>query len=335
MAEDGRLTVTIAVPTYLRPDDLRALLPMLCAQAEEVRTKHGARFDVDLLVVDNDPHGSGADAVRELAEPRLRYVVEEHPGISAVRNRALDECAGCDLLAFIDDDERPHNGWLEYLLLTWQRTTPAAVSGRVVAEYDGALDPWIAAGEFFRRRSMTTGSEIHVAAAGNLLLDLRQVRDIGVRFANDLGLSGGEDTLFSRLLVRGGGRMVWCDESVIADQVPAARMTRRWVLKRAWSHGNSATVVEIRLARGRGRVVRIREFFRGAVRILGGATRFLLGYVMRSLRHQARGLRVVYRGAGMISGARGVVFQEYARDGGKQQAASARRRQRVTRETER
>ncbi|MDQ1584398.1 MAG: succinoglycan biosynthesis protein ExoM [Microbacteriaceae bacterium] len=334
MADGERLTVTIAVPTYLRPNDLRALLPMLRAQAEDVRTKHGARYDVDLLVVDNDPGGSGAEAVREQAEPRLRYVVEEHPGISAVRNRALDECAGSDLLAFIDDDERPAVGWLEHLLLTWQETRAAAVSGRVVAEYEGTLDPWIAAGEFFRRRSMRTGSEIHVAAAGNLLLDLRQVRSSEVRFANDLGLSGGEDTLFSRLLARAGGRMVWCDESVIADQVPAARMTRQWVLKRAWSHGNSAAVVEIRLARGHGRVVRVREFLRGAARILGGGARATLGWGLRSPRHNARGLRAVYRGAGMISAVRGVVYQEYARDGGEPRAATGRRPRGVARGTE-
>jgi hypothetical protein len=109
--------------------------------------------------------------------------------------------------------------------------------------------------------------------------------------------------------------MVWCDESVVDDRLPAIRMTRRWVLKRAWSHGNSASVVEIRMAASGWprRLARARECLRGAVRIVGGGVRFLLGAALRSTTHRARGLRAVYRGAGMIAGASGVIYQEYAR----------------------
>jgi len=305
------VTVTIAVPTFHRPAELRALLPMLLAHAAEV----GDAFPTTVLIVDNDPGGSGAAVVDALGDPRVRAVVEAHPGISAVRNRALSE-AGTRLLAFIDDDEVPHEGWLAHLLDTWQRTDrPAAVSGRVVASFSGELDPWLAAGSFFVRRRLPTGSAIDVAAAGNLLLDLDQVRAAGVRFADDLGLSGGEDTLFSRELHARGYRMTWCDESAITDLVPPERMTRRWVLQRAWSHGNSASTIRIRLARSRGGRLRARAsgVVGGAVRVVGGGARWLFGVLTRSLRHQARGARAVWRGGGMVTGALGVVYQEYAR----------------------
>ncbi|MDQ1576672.1 MAG: succinoglycan biosynthesis protein ExoM [Microbacteriaceae bacterium] len=315
MAQDARVKVTIALPTYRRPEKLRGLLPMLTAQADEVRTRPGSPFDVELLVVDNDSERSGEDAAREAADPHLRYVVEPTPGISAARNRAMDESVRSNVLVFMDDDELPRDGWLEHLLQVWQETRPAAVSGRVVVTYEGTLDPWIAAGGFFRRRTMPTGTEIRVASTNSILLDLDQVRRIGVRFAADLGLTGGSDTLFSRQLVRGGGRIVWCDESVVDDLLPAIRMTRRWVLKRARRHGNTASIVEIRMAAGGWgtRLVRARECTRGAVRIVGGGARFLFGAILRSRTHEARGLRVVYRGAGMIAGATGVIYQEYAR----------------------
>jgi hypothetical protein len=40
----------------------------------------------------------------------------------------------------------------------------------------------------------------------------------------------------------------------------------------------------------------------------------VFGLATRNIRHRARGLRTVYRGAGMVSGALGIVYQEYARD---------------------
>ncbi len=305
--------VTIAVPTYRRHADLQELLPQLLGQAREV----SGRFSAEVLVVDNDPAGSAAGTVRGLAAPGLRYVAEPTPGIAAARNRAIDEAAGSRLLVFIDDDERPVENWLGALLDTWRTTGAAAVSGRILARYSGALDPWIEAGDFFVRRRMPTGTAIDVAAAGNLLLDLEQVRRAGVRFSSALGLAGGEDTLFSRTLARAGGRLVWCDESVAVDVVPPQRMTRAWVLTRAWSHGNAAVLTDLRLAPSAwARAgVRARAVAGGLVRIAGGAARWATGAVTGAARHQARGLRAVCRGAGMAGAAVGLVYEEYARSG--------------------
>jgi hypothetical protein len=268
-----------------------------------------------VLVVDNDPDGSAAAVAA--AVPGVRYVTEGRPGIAAVRDRALDEAAGSRLLAFIDDDERPCEGWLAHLLDTWSDSGAAAVSGRVLADYAGPVDPWILAGRFFVRRSLPTGTAIDVAATGNLLLDLAQVRATGTRFSSDLGLAGGEDTLFSRSLVHAGARMVWCDESQVVDRVPLERMTRRWVLTRAWSHGNATVLTDLRLTPGLpGRLrIRGRGLVRGMLRLGGGAVRWLAGVVLRSPGHQARGARAFFRGAGMLGGSLGVVYEEYARDG--------------------
>jgi succinoglycan biosynthesis protein ExoM len=313
-ADPGTVRVTVAVPTYRRPDDLRALLPLLLDQAREVSAS-GSRYRADVLVVDNDPDRSAAALVAGM--PGVRYVAEPTPGIASVRNRALDEAEDARVLAFIDDDERPSTGWLARLLEAWEVSGAAAVAGRVLAEYAGELDPWIQAGRFFVRRSLPTGSDVDIAATNNLLLDLAQVRRCGVRFESALGLGGGEDSLFSRVLVRAGGRIVWCDESVVVDQVPPKRMTRSWVLTRAWSHGNASVLTDLRLtSRFPARLaLRIRWATGGLLRVVGGAARWVWGMVSRSLRHRARGLRAVFRGAGMIGGAVGLVYVEYARSG--------------------
>ncbi len=166
--------VTVAIPTFHRNDDLLELVPMLLAQAEE-ESATGA-YAVHVLIIDNDPAGGAEDTVRTLAGDRgagaLRYVHEQEPGLAAVRNRALDESATSRLLACMDDDGRPAADWLGALLRTWAATGAAAVAGRVLEHYESTPDPWIVQGGFFRRRSLPTLTEVEIAPAGNLLLDL-------------------------------------------------------------------------------------------------------------------------------------------------------------------
>ncbi|WP_349899814.1 glycosyltransferase family 2 protein [Parafrigoribacterium soli] len=319
---EPQLTLTIAVLSYRRPGTLRAGLPLVIAQAERLGAELARDVTAEVLVVDNDPAASArltVDGIRSaLDRPELlRYVVEPAPGIAAARNRALDESAASELLVFIDDDELPRGRWLTPLVSTWLDTRATAVMGRVISEFEGELDPWVAAGSFFRRRSMPTGTEITVAAAGNLLLDRQRLGELGVRFEPALGLGSGEDSLFSRQLVKRGGRMVWCEESEATDRVPRERMTRGWVLRRSWSHGNAETIVALHLAeRSTGRLfVRIVAVARGLARVLAGGLRFLFGIASRSLRHQARGLRTSYRGAGILAGGLGIAYHEYSRRG--------------------
>lgn len=306
-------SLIVAMLTYRRPAELERGLPLVF---DHVRALRGVTGSV--LIVDNDPEGSARATVEALAgesEVVVRYVVEPTPGIAAARNRAIDESAASDLLVFIDDDEHPTIAWLAPLVDTWRLTGASAVMGRVISEFDDELDPWIAAGEFFRRRSMPTGTEISVAAAGNLLIDRVQLHRLDVRFDERLGLGAGEDSLFSQQLVRRGGRIAWCEESVAVDRVPRERMSRRWVLDRARSHGNAETVVGLHLARTSAERARVRAAAaaRGTVRVAGGSARYTYGLVTRSLRHQARGLRTAHRGIGIVTGAAGVAVKEYAR----------------------
>ncbi|MCZ2817752.1 glycosyltransferase family 2 protein [Modestobacter sp. VKM Ac-2984] len=307
-------SVTVAVLTFRRPETLAALLPELVEQAAEVAGGGGAR----VLVVDNDPAGSGRRIVEDAVwtgSPGVGvdYVHEPTPGIAAGRNRALAESDGSEFLVFIDDDELPHPGWLRHLLATQRDSGAAAVAGTVTSRFPAPLPTWIAAGGFFDRRRLPTGTPLDVAATNNLLLHLPRVRAAGLRFDPAFGLSGGEDTLFTRQLAAAGGALVWCAEAVVTDVVPVERARPEWVLRRAFSSGNSVTRVALVLARGRrGRLVaRAQGWTAGGVRVLGGAARWALGVVTADVRHRARGARSAARGAGMLAGTVGHAYQEY------------------------
>lgn len=304
-------SVAVAVLTYKRPGDLAQVLPLLVQQAKTIDPP--AR----VIVVDNDPEGSARRIVNACTSELVRYVHEPEPGIAAARNRALQECDQ-DLLVFIDDDERPTPRWLERMVRTYQQDRPAGVVGPVVSEPARAPEPWIVAGDFFQRERNATGAQVEVAATNNLLLDLAQVRALGLRFDQRFGLSGGSDTLFTRQLSRRGGRLVWCDEAVVTDIVPPSRLTREWVLRRAYRSGNSdaRTSIAASLTPGERLVKRLRSTRRGLVRLAGGSLKWSLGVLTDSLERRARGLRTIMRGAGMLAGAWGSAYHEYARKTG-------------------
>lgn len=300
-------SVVIAVVTYRRNDDLELLLPLLIAEASAVTPR------AEILVIDNDPDAGASDVV---AKHDVAYAHEPVPGIAAARNRALTLATKHRRLVFIDDDEHPEPGWLRALLDTAASTGAAAVAGPVVSQFEHQPDEWITAGQVFVRRRLPTGTPITVAATNNLALDLDQIRSMGLRFDEGLGLIGGSDNLFTRSLSRAGKTMVWCDEAVVVDRVPAQRMTREWVLRRAYRLGNSEVMVSLLLASSRAERLRVRleGIGRGAARLLAGFVRHGYGLVTHSLAAQARGSRTAGRGRGMIAAAIGINYAEYLRE---------------------
>lgn len=313
--------IVLAVLTYRRSDQLAELLPVLVQQACSERGRHRR---IRISVVDNDPAGSAEATVRTAAGLaaghgiEIQYTLEPVPGISAARNRALETSTGDDLLVFIDDDERPASNWLTLLLATRAGFGADVVQGPVVSQFETPPDSWTIAGGFFRRRRLATGTALDVAVTNNLLVDLRKIRGLGLRFDEDLGTTGGEDTLFTRLLHRAGLSMVWCAEAVVFDVVPADRCTRGWVMQRAVSTGNTGALVALKLAgdhRRRRALARTRVALAGGTRLIGGSGRALLGTVARSQAQQARGVRTALRGLGMTIGALGFAYHEYGRPG--------------------
>lgn len=304
--------IVVAMLTYRRTAGLAATLGELM---QACRGHQGAR----VLVVDNNPEPDARPAVQAAADGaprgRVRYAHEPQPGIAAARNRAIIESADAGLLIFVDDDERPSPGWLDHLLRLHEQRRPAIIAGPVVSEFERAPERWILDGKFFTRRRMPTGTPIGCAATNNLLIDLAQLRAMGVAFADEFGLTGGSDTLFTRQIAQRGGVLLWCDEAVVIDRVPPARVTRQWVLQKAFRQGNVTPRIGLALAGSAlGRIgVRFSGFAGGAARVLAGGAAILAGAVSANIGRRARGARRAVRGAGMMLGACGYSYAEYAR----------------------
>ena len=317
---DAPHRVTIAVLTFRRTQALTALLPTLVDQARECATD--ARR-VRVLVVDNDPEASAAEAVAAAAraaaaaeEPvEVIGVVEESPGISAARNRALDESAGSDLLAFIDDDEIPEPHWLRHLLDAQERYDCAAVAGPVPSVFTAEPSEFIRGGGFFGGREGTTGTEMEEVGSGNLLLDLRRLRRHGISFDPGYGITGGEDTKLCHDLRRAGERIVWCQEAVCLEPVTAQRATEEWVRRRTVRLGTGWARVRLEDAAPGADRAKMRAGFvaRGAAKALRGGVQGAVARARRDESARGRAAREALGGVGILSAALGVQVQEYQR----------------------
>ncbi len=316
--------VTVGVLTYRREMQLARLLDALEPQFYDVQLRWSGGYNCRVLVVDNDPAGGAASVAEERGgrlDYRLDYVCEATPGIAAARNRVLDCTPDDDILVFIDDDETPRPSLLVALLETFSDYSCGAVTGPVVSGFEAEPDPFIVAGRFFardHRSDLRTGQRVHRAATNNLLLDLHTVRRLGVRFDAAFGATGGEDSVFTGELDRAGVPMVWCAEAVVTDHVPAARMTRSYVLQRTATLANSSLRAELRLHPSRldRTAIRLRSCAGEVIRLVGGLVLTARGMVTGSVRHEAQGRRKLARARGALGAVIGVQRTPYARPSG-------------------
>lgn len=121
-ARPSLLTVTIAICTRNRPDNLSACLDAIA----RLRPSPD-----EVLVVDNS---EGDAATKQVScEHGARCIVEPATGLSRARNRALSE-SGCEIVAYMDDDALPSEDWLGQILAPFADPEMAMVSGEVEPE---------------------------------------------------------------------------------------------------------------------------------------------------------------------------------------------------------
>lgn len=132
--------VSVLVTTWNGASRLPACLEALASQ----RVPDGIAWEV--VVVDNASTDASAEVARG-AWPRdvpapLRIVAEPTPGVLHANLRGLRE-ARHELIALVNDDNRPEPDWLR-LSVASLRAHPeaAAVGARGVALPEGALPPW-------------------------------------------------------------------------------------------------------------------------------------------------------------------------------------------------
>jgi len=248
-----RPTATIIVPTYRRPEGLSRALGAL-ARLESA----GVSWDV--VVIDNDAAPGAEEAFRDGAgrlDVPARYVREPSLGAAHARNRGIAEASG-DITVMLDDDVSPHPGWLRALLSPIIDGRADATGGRV------ELDPAVLRPRWFDERwlgpylgSWDLGPEerpLEPERPGEFLItsncafDTALLRACG-GFDPKLGPRAStplvnDDAGLTRAFAGAGGRMRWVPGALVTHDLPAGRVTRRYLLKRAYAQGRSDWILD-------------------------------------------------------------------------------------------
>ncbi len=123
VAADGRLELSIVIPTFHRPGLVTETLGALAGQETQ------ARFEVIVAIDGHEP--DTRRTLGELALPyALRVIEQDHAGAGAARNAGAAIARG-DLLLFLDDDIRPSPVLVEEHLRAQRDFGPMVGIGRL------------------------------------------------------------------------------------------------------------------------------------------------------------------------------------------------------------
>jgi GT2 family glycosyltransferase len=293
--------VVIAIPTFKRPKSLRRLLDAIAGLQTDA--------EISVLVADNDAEAhQGFDLCAWLAPAyrwTLRAVIEEQRGIAQVRNRLVAEAlkSDADFVAMIDDDEWPEPGWITGFFKAQKQTGADVLQGSILfIQHQCGPSP-------VPDIRNPTGLTEMLQGAGNLLIRRQVLEEIQAPwFDPAFALSGGEDQDFFVRLKRADYRLGWADEARALGEVAGVRHNLGWVMRRAYSNGNSD--MRVLLKHRPGPALVMREGLKiSAALLLSLPLALILG---ASPNHRRAPLIKFCRAAGKLTAMAGARYNEYA-----------------------
>jgi len=258
------VAASIVICTHRRPELLGACLDSLIGQRVwGVPPTAADRVAHEILVIDNSVLAEGRPVVERrqaafaLRGVPLRYIPEERPGVSFARNRGVLEAAGA-LIAFIDDDERASEGWLERLLEPFHRFGDAVdiVAGEVDPDFGPEPRPGWLADDMLHLFSCRWGwdsqsrflRESEWFGEGNCAFRKRLMA--GRAFPTDLGRKGdgllmNEGIVFTEM--RGAGAATYyVPSATVFHFIHPDRLNRHWLMRRVFYQGVSNRLTQRR-----------------------------------------------------------------------------------------
>lgn len=216
-----------------------------------------------LVVANNCSDGTHALLDEYLRSPGdrlpLRWIAEPTPGKSHALNHGMPE-VDTPLVAFVDDDHRVDQGYLE-AIRDAARDTPEAdiFCGRIQPDWDGSEPGWVHDQGRYRiyplpvprfdlgAVPLTVTPEIAVPGGGNLFLRTPWLRRVG-RFATDLGptghdLGGAEDSDWVLRAFALGARLRYAPAVLQYHYVDSSRLTLGYIMRKAYKRTASTVAL--------------------------------------------------------------------------------------------
>jgi GT2 family glycosyltransferase len=223
----------VVVPTFRRPEMLRATLKSLAEQQ--------AGFSFAVVVVENDAKGLGGQAAALASFERERLngiaVVEPKQGnVEAINTgfaAALQRFPQTQFFLMIDDDEIASPTWLARMVAAADRSGAGIVGGPVNPEFEAEIGPGMRSHPVFWPIQAPTGPLPMIYGSGNCLIRREVFERLGLpAFDVAFNFLGGGDTDFFTRARNAGVLFYWQADAQITEVVPAGRTRSGWIFKR-------------------------------------------------------------------------------------------------------
>jgi GT2 family glycosyltransferase len=253
--------LTVLICTHDRVGLLQRTLASLNAAARP------AGWTVDVLVAANscsDGTHAFLDGYMRRAEERgeipLTWFAEPTPGKSNALNGAMPRVQS-DLVAFVDDDHRVDTAYLRAVCEAADAYPRADLfCGRILPDWDGSEPAWVHDQGPYRiyplpvprfdlgdaAREVTP--DVAIPGGGNLFLRMPWLVRVGP-FAIEMGpighdLGGAEDLEWVLRALRLGARLQYAPGVIQYHYVDTARLTLRYLMKKAYKRTASTVVID-------------------------------------------------------------------------------------------
>ena len=241
------IRLSLVIATYNRAEQLLVTLRSVALQSAPAEVW-------ECIVVDNHSVDDTAERVRTFiaAHPQLniRYCYEAQQGLSYARNAGIEAAQG-DIVAFIDDDERIVEEFVEaYINLFDTHPDAMAAGGRIIAEYPTGRPRWMSRyTEQPIANPMDFGPEVRpfplsrIPGGGNMAMRRELFKRVGV-FNTSLGrtgkrLIGGEESELFERIRREGMACYYVPRAVMYHIIPDEKLTPDYFDRLAYNVGVS------------------------------------------------------------------------------------------------
>lgn len=245
--------ITISICTHNRGK-------MLVESAEKIVDACYGKEWVNVLIVDNASTDDTDEAILSVINygkkksVRVTSVFESNLGLSAARNRALDECR-TTVIAFIDDDAYIDAAWCDAVRSEFiANDETVGCGGPVVPIYSVPKPNWLSNRLLWAYSVGGHGNKDRLYAYPEHPLGVNMAFKIskisGLRFNENLGRKGEslvswEESEYFRKIMKDGGRIKYLSGAVVYHIIPESRLTKRWLMRRHVAEGRSVALALI------------------------------------------------------------------------------------------
>jgi glucosyl-dolichyl phosphate glucuronosyltransferase len=230
------MQLSVIVCTYNRSKLLQQCLDSLIKQTALPDT-------FEIIVVDNNSQDNTKSVAETFSKKypqfTLKYLIEKEIGLSKARNTGYKNANG-EYVAYIDDDAKALDNWVESILKVIQETKPKIFGGQIYPFYATEKPNWFK-DEYETR---TNGGENRYLkdneflSGSNIIILKSLLTELG-GFNPSLGMKGakqayGEETQLQIDCRKKGIQIYYCPEIIVEHIVPENKMKVKYRLGKAY-----------------------------------------------------------------------------------------------------